>query len=413
MIRTKLAGQSYFILVSGLLFIGFLLVLVGLQLHQLSADSLYGRMSQLKVIRILNNTDQPINALKQRLQRVSGLNVQLAVVHPKDKQQGLPVQVAGAVKPPLGFENPLVIKYREKYLQLTFSPPKMLLVIAAVYIAVMVLLLILMFYLCYWVIRRIESVNCLAQQALSQLSQNINANIVLPIEHKEVKQLYNDIRQIQNMMQQILQKRTEMLAAISHDLKTPITRLKLRVELLEGSDKKQALLTDIENIEQMLASIITFSKNFLQEENTVSFNLSQLVESLCDDAVDFGYPLEKEIGENIFYHGRMMSIKRAIDNVLDNAIKYGKSGIKVQLYREQDRIICRISDQGAGVDAGLYHKLFEPFYRIDETRNNVVSGSGLGLSITREIIEGHGGKIKLLPAKGGGLVVEITLRDHA
>lgn len=165
----------------------------------------------------------------------------------------------------------------------------------------------------------------------------------------------------------------------------------------------------------MLSSILLFSKNFLQEENTVKFNLSELISSICEDLIDIGNKLNVDIKQDILYRGKMMGIKRAIsntiDNTIDNAIKYGQKDIKIKLYQnnEKESLICEISDKGEGVDISLYESLFEPFYRVDQSRNSTIIGSGLGLSISKEIIEGHGGTIKMMPSKPQGLTVQIIL----
>ena len=209
----------------------------------------------------------------------------------------------------------------------------------------------------------------------------------------------------------MLQKRTRMLAAISHDLKTPITRLKLRIEVSPNINNKEQLLGDISELEEMLSSILLFSKSFLQEENTVKFNISELISSICEDLIDIGSKLNVDIKQDILYRGKMMGIKRAISNTIDNAIKYGQKDVRVKLYQndEKESLICEISDKGEGVDISLYESLFEPFYRVDQSRNSAIIGSGLGLSISKEIIEGHGGTIKMMPSKPQGLTVQIIL----
>ncbi|MBK2124306.1 sensor histidine kinase [Fangia hongkongensis] len=410
--KTKLAKQTYLILISGLLFMGFLLCLIGFQLKELSGNSIYGRMAQMNILRILNDTNQSVDELKRRLEMIPGIRVRPDKnVQQRQEKRQLPVFMLGELKPPFDWTRPFIIDYQNKKILVNFTAFNMVSVMVGIYIFVMAILVIAMLLLCYWAMRRLEKINLLARAALAQLAENINTQIVLPIDHREAALLHNDIQRIQNIMQESLQKRTQMLAAISHDLKTPITRLKLRVELLHEHEKKEALLTDIEKLESMLASILAFSKNFLQEENTVQFNLSDLVSSLCEDAVDIGESIDAEIEENILYQGRLMGIKRAIGNVLDNALKYGKVDVVVKLFedKQKKRILCEISDQGKGVDASLYQRLFEPFYRVDQSRGDQVSGSGLGLSITKEIIEGHGGKIRLMPRKPHGLLVQIVL----
>lgn len=336
--KTKLAKQTYLILISGLLFMGFLLCLIGFQLKELSGNSIYGRMAQMNILRILNDTNQSVDELKRRLEMIPGIRVRPDKnVQQRQEKRQLPVFMLGELKPPFDWTRPFIIDYQNKKILVNFTAFNMVSVMVGIYIFVMAILVIAMLLLCYWAMRRLEKINLLARAALAQLAENINTQIVLPIDHREAALLHNDIQRIQNIMQESLQKRTQMLAAISHDLKTPITRLKLRVELLHEHEKKEALLTDIEKLESMLASILAFSKNFLQEENTVQFNLSDLVSSLCEDAVDIGESIDAEIEENILYQGRLMGIKRAIGNVLDNALKYGKVDVVVKLFEDKQK----------------------------------------------------------------------------
>ncbi|WP_119344845.1 sensor histidine kinase [Facilibium subflavum] len=408
--KTHLAKQTYWILTIGLLLIGFLLSLVGFQLSQLAGSSIYSHMAQRNIVDVFQNQTQDINQLKRRLENVPGMRVHIDTINNTQVASSkLPVFKLHQIRPPFDWTKPFILEYQGHYLSISFSPWNQVTAMIIIYIFAIFVLLGVMFWLCYWALKRLEKVNLLARNALETLASNIHRQISLPVENNEAESLFNSIQKIQNLLKDIVNKRTEMLAAISHDLKTPITRLKLRVELLSESQEKEALLKDVNNIEAMVNAILTFSKNFLQEENAVSFDFSELITSIAHDAQDLGHAIKLIVEKPVIYTGKVMSIKRAIVNILDNAIKYGQDEVKMQLFSQDKYVVCQISDQGPGVSVALYERLFEPFFRADQSRNADVSGSGLGLSIAKEVIEGHGGKIKLSPNKPKGLVVQILL----
>ncbi|MCF6764180.1 HAMP domain-containing histidine kinase [Thiotrichales bacterium 19S3-7] len=408
--KTSLAKSTYLILITGLLFIGILLSLIGFQLKELSGDSIYGRLAQMNILQILNDTKQSVSQLKSRLESIPGIEVKIHTLrNTTPERKNIPILYTGNIKPPFHWDKPVLLKHKNQMLLIKFSPFNRITLLTIIYIVVMILLILLMPLLCFWAVRRLEKINLLAIDALAQLSKNIYSQIILPIEHSDAQKLYSYIQTIQAILQQALQKRTHMLAAISHDLKTPITRIKLRAELLDDPNKKSALLADIEQLETMIASILAFSKNFIEEESSTDFDLSELINSIINDLLDIGYQIQAEIQENVIYHGRMMAIKRAVSNLIDNALKYAKDEVKVSLTQTANSIICKIADKGKGIPNDDYEKVFEPFYRIDQSRNQNIPGSGLGLSITKEIIEGHGGNIKLLPNKPSGVIALIQL----
>ncbi|MFZ9035757.1 MAG: sensor histidine kinase [Francisellaceae bacterium] len=408
MIKTKLARRTYGVLISGLIFSGFLLALMGYQFSQLGKDSIYGRVAQMNIQRVINDKSQTLEQLKQRLERIPGLNVDIRSIDRDIRSsRSLLVIKSGEFNAPFDWSRPFILEFNNHRLLITFTPWNRLTLIAGIYVLVMLILVFLMLMLCYWAVRRLEKINQIAREAMSRLAENIYADITLGVDSIEARALFNDVRKIQNILREIINKRTEMLAAISHDLKTPIARLKLRIELMEQSQIRRQLLNDIDNIEKMVSSILGFTKNFTLDEKSVKFDLSELVESIVFDAEDMGHQIYSDISPEIHYIGRIMGLKRAITNIVDNAIKYGKLGIVVSLWREDSKIICQISDQGAGVDVEVMSRLFDPFYRVDSARTSEIAGSGLGLSIAKEIIEAHGGEIKISPNKPSGLVVQI------
>ena len=159
----------------------------------------------------------------------------------------------------------------------------------------------------------------------------------------------------------------------------------------------------------MIASILAFTRDHASAEALEYFDINALLCTLCDDFTDTG---KKAIfttpGHRITVQGRIMSIKRALINLIDNAIKYGKEA-SITLEEKQQEIIIKITDQGKGIPTHEHEKVFEPFYRVDPSRSPETSGTGLGMAVARDIIRTHGGEVALMNNHPNGLTVIITL----
>ena len=159
----------------------------------------------------------------------------------------------------------------------------------------------------------------------------------------------------------------------------------------------------------MISSILTFARDSSRTEPMERFDLSALLESLCDDMVDMGREVEYQGKVDRFtYFGRLTSLRRAFTNFIDNAIKYGKVA-NVSLSRSNNEALIRIDDAGPGIPESELEKVFDPFYRVDPARTPQIGGTGLGMTVAREIVRGHGGEIILMNRKKGGLSVQIHL----
>ena len=202
-----------------------------------------------------------------------------------------------------------------------------------------------------------------------------------------------------------LNQRSEMLSGISHDLRTPLTRIKLQLAFIKDKQLSNKLSGDVIEMEKMLNEYLQFSKNRSSEKGE-KFNLSKLL----DDTIKKynNKNIVTEISQNILFHGKKTLINRCISNLLDNAVKYGKN-IKVNLKKSNNNIILLIDDDGPGIPKNEYENVFKPFYKIDKSRNETKSSVGLGMSIASDIIQSHGGNIKLEKSILKGLRVKITL----
>lgn len=215
-----------------------------------------------------------------------------------------------------------------------------------------------------------------------------------------------------NFMQQRIQRfvadRTQMIAAISHDLRTPITRLRLRTEFVEDGDEQKRMLADLDQMEGMIAETLDFVRDDRTQEPRVAFDLPVLLQSIVDDLADAGQPASFIGPDHGKFTGRPMALRRALNNLLENAIKYGERA-NLALEQREDGWDIRIADVGGGIPIALREAVFSPFFRIESSRNRETGGTGLGLSIARSIVRAHGGDIGFRDPPSGGFEVEVWL----
>jgi len=202
-----------------------------------------------------------------------------------------------------------------------------------------------------------------------------------------------------------LNQRSEMLSGISHDLRTPLTRIKLQLALIGDKEISKKLSEDIDEMEKMLNEYLQFSKSNFSEKNE-KFNLSDLINSIVKKYENQSIIIDQENGN--FFNGRKNLIKRCLNNLIDNATNFAKN-IKIKQQKIKRNIIIFIEDDGPGIPISEYKNVFKPFYKIDKSRNQKKSSVGLGMSIASDIIRSHGGNIELGESSMGGLKIKIVL----
>ena len=202
-----------------------------------------------------------------------------------------------------------------------------------------------------------------------------------------------------------LNQRSEMLSGISHDLRTPLTRMKLQTAFIKEEDIANKMTEDINEMEKMLNEYLQFTKSTHQERDEL-FNLSNLIDDIIEKYDNKN--ISKKISERIYFNGRKNLIKRCINNLIDNSIKYGDE-IKIELSKKNSNIFIKVDDNGPGIPEKELENVFKPFYKINKGRADSKSSVGLGLSITSDIIRSHGGNIKLEKSHLNGLSVKIFL----
>jgi len=221
----------------------------------------------------------------------------------------------------------------------------------------------------------------------------------------EIRQAGYEFDKMRKRIVRHLNQRSEMLSGISHDLRTPLTRMKLQIAFIKDKELSNKLAEDINEMEKMLNEYLQFtSSSYLEKDE--QFNLSELIDNSIQKYNNKN--ITRDIPEGIYLNGRKNLIQRCINNLIDNAIKYGDK-VNIELNKNNNNLFIKIEDNGPGIPENEYSNVFKPFYKIDKGRADSKSSVGLGLSIASDIIRSHGGNIKLEKSPMNGLGVKIFL----
>ena len=221
----------------------------------------------------------------------------------------------------------------------------------------------------------------------------------------EIRQAGYEFDKMRKRIVRHLNQRSEMLSGISHDLRTPLTRMKLQIAFIKDKDLVKKLAEDINEMEKMLNEYLQFtSSSYLEKDE--HFNLSQLLKKIIEKYNNNNITIS--FSTDIYFKGRKNLIRRCINNLVDNGIKYGDR-VNIDLNKKNSNLFIKIEDNGPGIPEKEYNNVFKPFYKIDKGRADSKSSVGLGLSIASDIIRSHGGNIKLEKSSMNGLCVKIFL----
>ena len=221
----------------------------------------------------------------------------------------------------------------------------------------------------------------------------------------EIRQAGYEFDKMRKRITRHLNQRSEMLSGISHDLRTPLTRIKLQLAFIKDKEISKKLSNDVTEMEKMLNEYLQFASSG-SAEKTETFNLSELVETTVQKYEK--KQITTNIPKGIYLDGRKSLIRRSLNNLIDNSIKYSKN-IIVSLKKSENSIAITIDDDGPGIPENEIENVFKPFYKIDKSRGDSKSSVGLGLSIASDIIRSHGGEIKLETSPENGLRAKIFL----
>ncbi|EWY40233.1 histidine kinase [Skermanella stibiiresistens SB22] len=271
---------------------------------------------------------------------------------------------------------------------------------------------LVIFGLSIWVGRLLSAPLKRFAEAAHRLGVDGEAPLLPETGPRELRQATRAFNQMQTRLHRFVEDRTQMLAAISHDLRTPLTRLRLRAEFVDDPEQQRKMLADLEEMEAMITSTLAFARDDARKEPRVSLDLAAMLESLVDDLGDAGFAIEYAGPQHRIIGCRPMALRRAIGNLIDNALKYG-GGARVTLLeqREDGQVAIRIDDDGPGIPVEEQEKVFAPFYRLERSRSRDTGGTGLGLSVARTIARAHGGDVTLLNRPGGGLSATLILAE--
>ena len=223
----------------------------------------------------------------------------------------------------------------------------------------------------------------------------------------EIRQTTNAFNQMRTRIKRFLKQRTDMLAGVSHDLRTPLTRMKLQLSLMKDDKAKKELENDINEMTAMLDSYVSFVRGEAPEPFD-QIKLNEFIEDICKNIKIKDQKLITNINSFIETSGRPLQLKRSIMNIIENSLRYAKE-IRVDVSNNDENCFIEISDDGNGIPEKNYEDVFKPFFTLDPSRNKLKGESGLGLTIARDIVRSHGGDIKLSKSDLGGLKTTINL----
>ena len=242
-------------------------------------------------------------------------------------------------------------------------------------------------------------------KAAERFGRGENIDEYRPSGALEIRKAGLEFDKMRKRIMRHLNQRSEMLSGISHDLRTPLTRLKLQLSFIKNEELSKKMSLDIDEMEKMLNEYLQFTSSSYLEKNE-TFDISELIKNIIDNYNNEN--ISKDLVPRVYMSGKKNLIQRSLNNIIDNSIKYAEK-INLELSKKDNNIIITIDDDGVGIPEKDYQNVFKPFYKIDKSRGDSKSSVGLGLSITSDIIKSHGGNIVLDKSPLSGLRVKIFL----
>lgn len=258
----------------------------------------------------------------------------------------------------------------------------------------------------FFVWRMLRPIKALADAAerVSRGERIAPLPLVGPREAREVSAAFN---LMQDKLTRFIDHRTQLLAAVSHDFRTPITALRLRAELVDDAEQRAAMVRTLDEMRVMVEQTLDFARDDAASEPTRAVDLRELLQQVVQEQRALGHDVALEDGPALPYRARPVSLKRAVANLVDNAVRHGRQARLGLAAAGGVRIT--VDDAGPGLDPGLLEQVFEPFFQLDPARNHQGGGVGLGLSIARSCVRAHGGEVALANRPEGGLRATVSL----
>ena len=276
-----------------------------------------------------------------------------------------------------------------------------------------VLMTVVAALLILWAVRRLTAPVRTLAEAAEALGRDVNAPPLPETGPLEVARAAAAFNTMAGRIRRFVADRTELLSAIGHDLRTPITRLKLRAEFMEDDEQRTKMLADLAELEAMVSATLAFGRASRTDEPVVALDLAELLRTILDEARDTWPAVEDRLSYEGPAHqtvqARSLALKRALMNLVSNAVKYGGSA-RLRLYPPAEGMIrVEVDDDGPGIPGGELERVFEPFHRAEPSRNRETGGVGLGLPIARNILRSSGGDVTLSNRPEGGVRAVVTL----
>jgi signal transduction histidine kinase len=264
-----------------------------------------------------------------------------------------------------------------------------------------------------WAVRRLTAPVRTLAEAAEALGRDVNAPPLPENGPTEVAVAAVAFNTMAARIRRFVDDRTQLLTAIGHDLRTPITRLKLRAEFVEDDEQRGKILADLEELEALVSATLAFGRDARTTEPVSHLDLAELLRTILDEAGDASPDvldkLNYEGPAHVTVQARSLALKRVFVNLVANAVNYGGSATVRLVNRDPGMVVVEVEDDGQGIPAGELERVFEPFHRGEPSRNRETGGVGLGLPIARNIMRAHGGDVTLSNRPGGGAKATVTL----
>lgn len=271
----------------------------------------------------------------------------------------------------------------------------------------MVLSLLLLSPLIWWMAQRLVRPIRRFSNAADRLGADPDAAPLAPEGPKEVRLAIAAFNDMQAKLREHIERRTHTVAAIAHDLRTPLTRLRFRIEMMPQGQQAQAV-RDIEEMDALITQAMQFVKGPFDVGQAERLDLGDLARSVAGLYADTGADVAVTAETGLEIRGDEAVLRRSLSNLMDNAVSHA-SAVAVRVQVENGRAVTRIQDRGPGIPSDHLERVFEPFFRLEGSRNRKTGGAGLGLSIARHAVRAHGGDLTLSNAPEGGLVATLSL----
>ena len=259
-----------------------------------------------------------------------------------------------------------------------------------------------------WAVRKLSAPLHQFATATTAFARNVHAPALPETGPSEVREAARAFNDMQIQVRKLIENRAQMLAAISHDLRTPLTTVRLRAENVTEPELRTKMLTALDEMDTMLSSTLAFAREGSENEEKCMTDVGSLVEAICEDMADVGRDVTCAVGGETLAPCHPLALKRALTNLIDNAVKYGKCA-NVRVRPNSKGVEITIEDEGPGIPETEMERIFLPYYRLEASRSRDTGGVGLGMAIAQMVIDAHGGSVCLSNRAEGGLRVRVRL----